>query len=148
MAVHAREITPAQLEQVVAENNKQRFILENGRIRANQGHSITVDLGLEAILPPKRLFHGTARRFLAATLDQGLRKQSRQHVHLSADIETALQVGSRHGRPAILLVDAAKMQIEGCQFYFSKNGVWLTDHVPPAQLSLYFPVDSPKETPA
>jgi putative RNA 2'-phosphotransferase len=146
MASHGRALSPTQLEHVVAENNKQRFVLQNGRIRANQGHSIAVDLGLVVIVPPERLFHGTARRFLATILDQGLRKQNRQHVHLSADIETAHQVGIRHGRPVILTVDAAKMQAEGCQFYFSKNGVWLTEHVPPAYLSMYSPGDSAKET--
>lgn len=126
------------LKQVVAENDKQRFTFsEDGlHIRANQGHSIPVDLGLEPVTPPERLYHGTARRFLASIQQQGLIAKGRQHVHLSADEATALKVGRRHGEPIVLVVAAARMQRDGFRFYHSANGVWLTDRVPVAYLEI------------
>lgn len=120
------------LERIVRENNKQRYSFnEDGtKIRANQGHSLTVDVGLEQQLPPDLLYHGTAERFVESIRAQGIRKGTRQHVHLSEDIETARKVGSRHGKPTILAVNAAAMHAEGYLFYRSANQVWLCDHVP------------------
>jgi putative RNA 2'-phosphotransferase len=128
--------TRQELEQVVRENGKQRFSFdETGRrIRANQGHSVEVDLELEAQDPPEVLYHGTGSGSLAAVLSQGLLRMSRHHVHLSSDVETARAVGARHGRPVVLTVDAGAMARAGLLFYRSANGVWLTDHVPPAYL--------------
>ena len=129
---HGTVITPEQLQHVVASNDKQRFSFsEDGLlIRANQGHSVEVELGYEAAMPPAKLFHGTAERFLASIKEHGLLKGQRHHVHLSADIETATKVGQRHGKPVVLRVDAGKMQQDGFIFYLSTNGVWLTEHVP------------------
>ena len=126
------------LRQIVAENDKQRFSFsEDGlRIRASQGHSIPVDLGLEAVLPPDRLYHGTARRFLDSILLHGLIAKGRQYVHLSADEATAIKVGRRHGEPIVLVVDAARMEHDGLKFYRSANGVWLTDRVPAKYLEI------------
>ena len=131
------DLTPALLEQVVRNNDKQRFSLseDKKRIRANQGHSVAVDLGLPTRQPPDILFHGTATRFIASIEKQGLNSGSRQHVHLSANIETAIKVGSRHGVPIVLRVDAKAMYQAGLKFFMSDNGVWLTDHVPARYLS-------------
>ena len=111
---------------------KKRFAVnaDGTKIRANQGHSIPVDLGLKAQIPPKILFHGTAERFLASIKAHGISSGNRQHVHLSKDEETARTVGLRHGKPAILLVRANDMQKEGHCFFLSENGIWLTEHVP------------------
>lgn len=131
-------ITYEILQRVVAENNKQRFKLEENkrRIRANQGHSINIQLELEKTEPPVVLYHGTARRNLESILQQGLTKMNRQHVHLSADDVTAKQVGSRHGKPVILFIDTARMHEEGFPFYLSENQVWLTDRVPAKYISI------------
>ena len=117
---------------VVRNSYKQRFIISEDEdyIRANQGHSIKVDLGLIPTSPPDLLFHGTATRFLEAILSQGLQKMNRHHVHLSTDEETAAKVGSRHGKLQILVIDSLAMNKAGHVFYVSENGVWLTDHVP------------------
>lgn len=117
---------------VVRNSDKQRFIISEDEdyIRANQGHSIKVDLGLIPTSPPDLLFHGTATRFLEAILSQGLQKMNRHHVHLSTDEETAEKVGSRHGKLQILVIDSLAMNKAGHVFYVSENGVWLTDHVP------------------
>jgi putative RNA 2'-phosphotransferase len=136
---HGHRISPADLAQIVAENDKQRFVVRDGRIRANQGHSIDVDLALAPATPPATLFHGTATRFVADIWREGLRAMARQHVHLSAGRDTADRVGRRHGRPVILAVDAAGMAAAGMCFYRSENGVWLTAHVPPQFL---MPADS------
>lgn len=129
-------ITRELLLEVVGANDKQRFALsEDGcRIRANQGHSIGVELGLEPIEPPEILYHGTATRFLTSILEHGLLKGQRDHVHLSADEETAIRVGKRHGIAVVLRVHAGRMFREGKRFYVSANGVWLTEHVPPSDL--------------
>ena len=134
-------IDRALLERVVAENDKRRFAFspDGTRIRASQGHSVEVELGLEPIRPPDVLFHGTATRFLDSIRRQGLIAGSRTHVHLSADEATALNVGQRHGRPVVLVVDAAAMHAAGHAFYRSDNGVWLTGAVP--ALHLRFPAD-------
>jgi len=117
---------------IVENNDKKRFILsEDGqRIRANQGHSVKVDLALTPIEPPARLYHGTATRFLPAIMKAGLQKMKRHHVHLSADLETASKVGQRHGKLVILTVDTQAMYEAGHTFFRSDNGVWLTDYVP------------------
>ena len=135
-------ITRAQIDEIVATNPKQRFaISEDGtRIRARQGHSRQVDLGLTPVTPPDQLFHGTALKNLGAIRAQGLVRGSRQHVHLSGDVGTARNVGGRHGKPVVLTVDAARMAAEGHLFYLSENGVWLCDHVPAGFLT--FPDDA------
>lgn len=132
MAKNGRHLTRPQLDEIVASNDKKRFTFneDGSQIRANQGHSVSIDLALEPQVPPDTLFHGTAVRFLDAIREQGLIKRSRQHVHLSADEKTAHKVGSRHGKPVILRIDAKKMHANQHQFFISKNGVWLTDHVP------------------
>ncbi|MBO3750658.1 RNA 2'-phosphotransferase [Streptosporangiaceae bacterium NEAU-GS5] len=135
-AEHGFPITEAELEQVVADNDKQRYALEGGRIRASQGHSVDVDLGLPPVEPPAVLYHGTVARVLPAIRAEGLRPMSRTHVHLSPDRQTAIRVGSRRGAPVVLEVDAAAMHAEGHEFRRSANGVWLVDHVPPAHLRL------------
>jgi putative RNA 2'-phosphotransferase len=121
---------------VVLRNNKRRFSFdETGTlIRANQGHSVAVDLQLTAVHPPAILYHGTGDRAVESILRQGLLKMARHHVHLSRDIATARTVGARHGRPVVFAVDAAAMQAAGWIFYCSANGVWLVDHVPPEYL--------------
>jgi len=123
----------ATLEAVVAQNDKQRFAFspDGTRIRANQGHSIPIQLAYEAMEPPAVLYHGTATRFLSSIYEQGLLKQQRHHVHLSPDVETASKVGVRHGKLALLKIDAAGMFTNGHLFFRSDNGVWLTEQVPP-----------------
>ena len=127
-----------ELAEVVAGSDKQRFAFDETRtrIRANQGHSVEVDLQLDPVEPPAVLFHGTGDGTVRAILRDGLRKMRRHHVHLSPDVETATRVGARHGRPVILSVDAAAMARAGHVFYMSANGVWLTDEVPPEFLQL------------
>lgn len=131
-------ITPEELREVVEQNDKRRFTFDDtgGRIRANQGHSVEVDLELEPVEPPAVLFHGTAESTVPAILKSGLKKMRRHHVHLSGDEHTARKVGARHGRPVILAVDAAGMRGAGHLFYRSANGVWLVDEVPPAYLKV------------
>lgn len=121
-----------RLLRIVAENDKQRFALSSDgmRIRANQGHSVDIDLGLAAADPPETLFHGTADRNLASILATGLNSGRRTHVHLSPDSVTATRVGSRHGNPVVLVIATGQMHRDGHLFYLSPNGVWLTDHVP------------------
>ena len=119
-----------ELEEIVETNDKKRFVIEGGRIRANQGHSVEIDLGLEPTEPPEVLYHGTVKRFLPSIQENGIVKGERQHVHLSGDSETATKVGSRRGKPIILKIDTAAMVKKGHQFFLSENGVWLTDHVP------------------
>jgi len=129
-------LTHATLQQVVAENEKQRFAFsEDGvSIRARQGHSITVDLELVPLDPPAQLYHGTATRFLESIRQQGLLRGSRQHVHLSADVVTALKVGQRHGKPVVLTVRSSAMHLDGFRFYQSENRVWLVNSVPASYL--------------
>ncbi|WP_090937079.1 RNA 2'-phosphotransferase [Nonomuraea jiangxiensis] len=133
-AAHGFPITAAELWHVVEHNDKRRYALENGRIRASQGHSVPVELGLPAVEPPEVLFHGTVARSLGAIRQEGLRPMSRQHVHLSPDRETATRVGARRGVPVVLTVRAAAMHRDGHPFRLSANGVWLAAHVPPAYL--------------
>lgn len=133
-AQHNFPITAEELEEVVARNNKQRFAFDatHTLIRANQGHSVEVDLELEPVTPPDVLYHGTGHRAVEAIIRSGLSKMARHHVHLSGDVETARAVGARHGRPVVFAIDAAAMQQAGFLFYCSANGVWLVDQVPPA----------------
>lgn len=126
------------LEHVVATNNKKRFALsEDGtKIRASQGHSVNVDLDYERSAPPLVLYHGTAQKNVQSILKEGVQKRSRQHVHLSKDKETAINVGSRHGKPVVFEVNAGHMHNDGYAFYLSANGVWLTEEVPTVYLKL------------
>ena len=128
--------TRDELDAVVRACEKQRFAIDDTgtKIRANQGHSTEVELQFEPAEPPAELYHGTAERNLAAILRDGLLKMARHHVHLSPDTQTATKVGSRHGKPVILVVDATKMRAGGHTFYRSANGVWLVEHVPPEYL--------------
>ena len=130
---HGTQLTRELVEEVVAKNDKQRFMISPDRtkIRANQGHSIEVELGLAAAQPPELLFHGTIERFLDSIRTQGLHRGNRRHVHLSADEHTARGVATRRGRLVILTVAARMMSESGHMFYLSQNGVWLTEHVPP-----------------
>ena len=131
-ASSGRNISPEELRAIVRESDKQRFaISEDGkRIRANQGHSVDVNLQLMPITPPDVLYHGTATRFVESIRKQGLVKGQRHHVHLSEQLDTAKAVGERHGKLHVLRVDARRMHAQGTAFYRSENGVWLTDHVP------------------
>lgn len=124
-------ISPEQLEQVVATNNKQRFSLEGDRIRANQGHSVRVDLELMPSVPPALLYHGTHPAALPAIRAEGLRRMNRHHVHLSPDHETARRVGARRGTPVVLEVRSGEMHAARHVFFLSANGVWLVEAVPP-----------------
>ena len=128
-----RKIDRVTLERIVRENNKQRYSFngDGTKIRANQGHSLQVDVELKAAQPPKYLYHGTASRFLPAIQAEGIRRMSRQHVHLSGDFETAMAVGKRHGIPVVITIDAGAMARDGVAFYRSENGVWLCGHVEP-----------------
>lgn len=129
-ADHGFAVTRDELEAVVAANDKRRYAIEGERIRASQGHSVDVDLDLPPVEPPPVLFHGTVGRSLAPIRATGLRPMSRQYVHLSADRDTAVKVGSRRGRAVVLTVDAAAMHRDGHEFRISANGVWLAAHVP------------------
>ncbi|MGJ8638007.1 MAG: RNA 2'-phosphotransferase [Opitutaceae bacterium] len=132
MAEHGRPLPLEVLKAIVSSNDKKRFAFSEDErlIRANQGHSINVDLALEPVVPPMFLYHGTATRFEAQIRAEGLKRQQRQHVHLSHEQETAVRVGQRHGKPVILKVKASEMADAGALFYRSENGVWLTEQVP------------------
>ncbi len=129
---HGVALTIEELRYVVANNDKKRFSFSDDglSIRASQGHSIEVAVGYEPATPPDVLYHGTAERFLDSIREQGLVKGKRHHVHLSADVGTATKVGRRHGKPVVIEVKAGLMQQDGFVFYFSANGVWLTERVP------------------
>lgn len=124
--------TKDDLEEIVATNDKQRFIFneDHTQIRANQGHSISVDLNLQSQTPPEYLYHGTVAKSLSIIRTEGIKKMSRQHVHLSKDRETAVIVGSRRGEAIILVISSGAMYKDGLEFFLSENGVWLTDHIP------------------
>ena len=127
-----RKINMDTLERIVRENNKQRysFNADKSRIRANQGHSIPVDIKMQQLTPPDRLYHGTAEDKLPLIKQSGIKKMSRLYVHLSKDIETAVTVGSRHGKPVILVIDTAAMAADGYTFMLSDNGVWQSEDIP------------------
>lgn len=132
-----RTISMHILERIVQENNKQRYSFNEGhtKIRANQGHSIDVVLELAEAEPPSTLYHGTAMRSLDSILSKGILKQQRQYVHLSSNIETAWQVGSRHGKPVVLVLDTGAMKRDGYPFWLSENKVWLCQAVPPQYIA-------------
>ena len=119
------------LEKIVRTDNKQRFTFneDKTKIRANQGHSIPVDVELPAAIPPETLWHGTGEKYVASIDQQGLIPKGRLYVHLSSDAATATKVGSRHGKPVLYTVKAKEMHDDGYKFYLSKNGVWLTKEV-------------------
>lgn len=129
-------INRQELEAVVESNEKQRFSFDSTGtlIRANQGHSVKVDLQLESVVPPDELYHGTGHKSVKAIMQTGLCKMLRHHVHLSKDIATAQTVGARHGKAVVFVVYAAAMHQAGYIFYCSANGVWLVNHVPPEYL--------------
>jgi putative RNA 2'-phosphotransferase len=131
MKANGKPVSRADIVEVVATNPKQRFKLDesNNRIRANQGHSIAVDVELLEKVPPRFLYHGTAVMNKAIISKEGLKKMNRQHVHLSEAYNTALEVGRRHGKPMILKIDCEQMIKDGFRFYLSENKVWLTDTV-------------------
>lgn len=131
--LRAMRMSRAELDQIVRDNDKQRFAFDSTgtRIRASQGHSVEVDLGLTPQTPPDRLYHGTTAPTVEAIRREGLEKMRRHAVHLSPDIETATRVGARHGRPVVLRIDVKRMHEDGHLFTRSDNGVWLTDRVPP-----------------
>lgn len=134
---HGFRFTRDELNLVVETSDKQRYATDptGMKVRANQGHSVEVDLQLESVQPPAQLYHGTATRFADSIRRTGLAKRARHHVHLSADVETALVVGRRHGSPLVFVVAAGTMAAAGVPFFRSANGVWLVDHVPPNYLS-------------
>ncbi|MET8839221.1 RNA 2'-phosphotransferase [Streptomyces rubiginosohelvolus] len=135
-ALHGFTISRAELDHVVTVNDKRRFTVDGDRIRANQGHTVAVDLNLPPAEPPAYLYHGTVARVMDAIRAEGLRPMTRHHVHLSPDRETATRVGARRGRPLVLTVDAGAMHRAGHVFRVSANGVWLADAVPPEFLRL------------
>ncbi len=135
MAAHGRPMTRTEIDRIVATSEKRRFEVHNGMIRAAQGHSVAIDLGLPPATPPPVLYHGTVERFLGGIRERGLLRGQRQFVHLSADAATARQVGARRGKPVILTVDAAGMHAHGHVFHQAANGVWLTEHVAPRWLA-------------
>jgi putative RNA 2'-phosphotransferase len=129
-------ISREELDRVVENNDKKRFSFDSTStlIRANQGHSVEIDLQLKSAIPPDVLYHGTGHLAVELIRQSGLCKMSRHHVHLSTDMETARRVGMRHGKPVVFAVDAVSMQTDGYMFYCSDNGVWLVDSVPPKYL--------------
>lgn len=128
------EASVDDLRRVTQNSDKRRFAIDGQRMRANQGHSVEVDLDLEPGTPPQVLYHGTPRKNLGSIFEHGLLKGERHHVHLSPDPGTAAQVGQRRGKPVILHIQARQMHEQGHTFYCSANGVWLTERVPPQYL--------------
>ena len=131
------ELTMEMLEEIVAADGKMRYSFNSDktRIRANQGHSVDVDVELATCVPPSTLYHGTAEKYVQSIEEQGLIPKTRLYVHLSPDRATAENVGSRHGKAVVYTVDAAKMAADGFEFYLSVNGVWLTERVPAEYLA-------------
>lgn len=123
--------TKQMLIDITDTNDKKRyeFNKDMSKIRARQGHSIPVDVGLEEVVPPEFLYHGTATRFLYSIHKDGIVKGTRLYVHLSKDYITAIKVGERHGSPYVITIKAKEMYDDGCKFYLSNNGVYLTDYV-------------------
>jgi putative RNA 2'-phosphotransferase len=134
---HGLRLTREELDEIVSSSDKQRFAFDatGSNIRANQGHSVPVDLELPESAPPDVLFHGTVADALSTIWREGLRPMARHQVHLSASEETATRVGARRGQPVVLRVDAARMAADGHRFLVSANGVWLVDTVPPRYLT-------------
>ena len=131
-AGHTHSLDMQMLEKIVASDEKQRYSFNEDKtlIRANQGHSVPVDVELEQVAPPEILWHGTGAKFVESINRSGLIAKSRLYVHLSSDYETAVNVGSRHGKPVVYKVHAKEMEQDGYIFYQSVNGVWLTKEVP------------------
>lgn len=131
-------LNEAHVRKVVAASEKQRFAIsvDGTRIRANQGHSIPVDMTSHEAVPTDFIYHGTAQSTLSAILHQGIKRGNRQFVHLSSDMETALRVGQRHGRPVVVVVQAGDMYRDGFRFFLSENGIWLTEFVPSRYLKV------------
>lgn len=127
-----QEFNMAMLEEIVRTDNKQRYSFneDKTKIRANQGHSIPVDVELKQKTPPDILWHGTGEKYVSSIEAEGLIPKTRLYVHLSSDPDTAMKVGSRHGKPVVYEVAAKEMQDDGYTFFQSVNGVWLTKHVP------------------
>ena len=126
-----RKIDLNVLEEIVITDEKKRYSFneDKTKIRANQGHSIPVNVELKKTKPPEYLYHGTADRFLDSIIKDGIKSMSRLYVHLSKDVETAKNVGKRHGKPVVLKVHSGEMYRDGIKFYLSENGVWLTEKV-------------------
>lgn len=124
--------------QVVENNSKKRFAFNQDEtmIRANQGHSVEIELGYESVEPLAILFHGTPETALKSILKNGLQKRNRHHVHMSTDIDTARNVGQRYGKPVVLQIAAPNMYADGNHFFVSENGVWLTNDVPPKYITV------------
>ena len=141
MNSHKLSVTRDMLDTVVSTNNKQRFAFNEHKtmIRANQGHSIRVELDLKEMVPPTYLYHGTSEKAVPSIMKTGLQKRERHHVHLSQDIPTAIAVGRRHGKPIVFCIAAQQMHQDGYIFYLSENNVWLTDFVPVQYLKLVEP---------
>lgn len=136
MSLKFPRINRQTLLEVVSTSDKQRFALsdDGSRIRANQGHSVEIDLDLTPVTPPEHLYHGTVGKFLSSIGKDGLQKGKRHHVHLSTNLTTATEVGERRGAPIILRIRAAEMAAAGILFFLSENGVWLCDAVPPSYI--------------
>ncbi len=127
------------LEEIVRTDEKGRysFNADKTKIRANQGHSIKVDVDLKKCPPPEYLWHGTAEKYVESINENGLVPKSRLYVHLSADVETAEKVGSRHGKPVIYRIFSGEMDRQGYNFYISENGIWLADFIPPNFMEIH-----------
>lgn len=136
-ATGKHHIDMSALEELVRTDEKQRYTFNEDKtlIRANQGHSVPVDVELKECIPPEILYHGTGKKYVASIDSQGLVSKSRLYVHMSADMDTARNVGSRHGKPVIYAIDCQSMAADGYKFYLSENHVWLTKHVPANYLS-------------
>ncbi len=126
------------LEDIVATDEKQRYSFNEDKtlIRANQGHSVPVDVELEKRTPPEELWHGTGEKYVDSIMEQGLLPKSRLYVHLSSNYSTAVKVGSRHGKPVVFKVNSQQMDKDGYNFFLSVNGVWLTKAVPVKYLKM------------
>lgn len=123
------EISEETIRKVVEECDKQRFSIKDGKIRANQGHSVSLEMTFDEINPPYFLYHGTVDKYLSSIFKDGLKPMKRHHVHLSKDVTVAKDVGGRRGKPKILIIDANQMHEDGVKFYLSENGVYLVDKV-------------------
>lgn len=132
LAHHRKHISRAKLEEVVSSNDKQRFSFskDGSQIRANQGHSLQVDLGYQSATPPEILYHGTPQQSVDVIRREGLKKMNRHHVHLHVDVATSTAVGRRRGKPVLLKIKALEMHQAGSEFFVTPNDVWLTDSVP------------------
>ena len=132
LRAHKNSVTKQDIDEIIETNSKQRFAFDTGhtRIRANQGHSVDVDLKLKPVMPPQILYHGTGIQNVELIRTDGLQKMNRQHVHLSDNRATAANVATRKGKPIVLTINSGEMQEAGFAFYQSENGVWLTNEVP------------------